>query len=413
MNNELILYSDNKLLFQVCVYLYEKYENEFNIINYNEVSNTHAFDYKSRRTIKKDTNKKVTPSDCNVNIKYNNQDIIVNIETLYNNNNEIKTMLIAARCSSNDIILQKLTLKSNNKKILIQLVDDSIKFFDNMMNESKKKITDTIRTFYWRIDYWALFSKVPKRSIDTLHLKKGMINNTMNIVNKFLHEDTRTEYINYGIPYKCVFLLHGVPGGGKTSLINCIASNIDADIHYIPITSELKDTELINAFSELSIQDDNESRNNMIVIEDIDCLFNDRKLNDHNNISLQTLLNCLDGMTCIEGTLLFLTANKPEVLDYALIRSSRIDHKIKFDYADKYQTKQMFQKFISNIEFDDFYKLINNKKYTMAMLQDFLFHNRYADNLLDLLPEFNKMIDNNDPKNLETIIESNKNNLYM
>ena len=43
--------------------------------------------------------------------------------------------------------------------------------------------------------------------------------------------------------------------------------------------------------------------------------------------------------------MLFLTANKPEVLDFAMIRSCRIDNKIELDYADKYQTKKMFETF--------------------------------------------------------------------
>ena len=51
----------------------------------------------------------------------------------------------------------------------------------------------------------------------------------------------------------------------------------------------------------------------MIVIEDIDTLFDDRKSGDTNTmITMQSLLNCLDGFTCVEGTMLYITANKPE-----------------------------------------------------------------------------------------------------
>ena len=45
--------------------------------------------------------------------------------------------------------------------------------------------------------------------------------------------------------------------------------------------------------------------------------------------TLQALLNCLDGHTCVEGTLLFMTANNPEKMDYAMIRSCRIDYKLE------------------------------------------------------------------------------------
>ena len=65
----------------------------------------------------------------------------------------------------------------------------------------------------------------------------------------------------------------------------------------------------------------------------------------------------MDGFTCVEGTMLFVTANKPEVLDFALIRSCRIDYKLELGYADEYQTKQMYEKFLPNQmeKFEGFY----------------------------------------------------------
>ena len=44
--------------------------------------------------------------------------------------------------------------------------------------------------------------------------------------------------------------------------------------------------------------------NRIIVLEDIDCIFDTtRKEGDeHNMVTLQSLLNCLDGHTCVEGT---------------------------------------------------------------------------------------------------------------
>ena len=45
---------------------------------------------------------------------------------------------------------------------------------------------------------------------------------------------------------------------------------------------------------------------------------------------------------------MFITANNPGCLDDALIRSCRVDLKIELGYADKYQTKNMFDTFIPN-----------------------------------------------------------------
>ena len=134
---------------------------------------------------------------------------------------------------------------------------------------------------------------------------------------------------------------------------------------------------------------------------------------DNNGITLQGFLNCLDGFTCIEGTMLFLTANKPEILDSAFVRSCRIDHKLKLDYADKFQTKNMVETFLPGQmdKFEEFYSQIRHKEYTTASLQELLFYNRDTDNLLNLVDEFNEIINKNDPKKFEIIKEEN-NNLY-
>ena len=407
---KLVLISSNDIFDYVCDYLYNNYSEEFNDIVYIENITKPRYDFTIRRNTKQKSDKIIRPSDCDTNIPYNHTNINIHIETCLGEKNYVNKLSVCKGCETFDIILQKLTMTCDDKNILTQLVEEAIEDANKKRNEYKKNSNDTIRTFYWRQDYWSLFSKIPKRSFDTLHLKNGHVNTVINKIDDFLKTDTRNEYIKYGIPYKSVFLLYGIPGGGKTSLVTCVASHIDADIYNIPITSELKDSELITAFSELSIKED-EDKQHIVVIEDIDCIFDERKKNDNNNITLQTLLNCLDGLTCVEGTILFLTANKPEVLDYALIRSCRIDHKIKFDYADEDQTKDMFIKFFPNTNFKDFYKKIKHYKYTTASLQEFLFYNRKCDNILEKVPEFSKIIDKNNPLNLD--VEKQKNNLYM
>ena len=62
--------------------------------------------------------------------------------------------------------------------------------------------------------------------------------------------------------------------------------------------------------------------------------------------SLNNILNCLDGFTCLDGTIMILTANSVNAFDDALIRSCRIDTKVEFTYADKYQTYLIMNKYI-------------------------------------------------------------------
>ena len=59
--------------------------------------------------------------------------------------------------------------------------------------------------------------------------------------------------------------------------------------------------------------------------------------------------------------------------------------------------------------FSKFYKLVNNKEYTTAMLQEFLFYNRDCEDIMTLMDKFNDIVDKNDPKHFEIIKEENKN----
>ena len=178
------------------------------------------------------------------------------------------------------------------------------------------------------------------------------------------------------------------------------------------MSKELTDYMLIDAIASC---EEKEDKKRIIVIEDIDTIFTNRKTGDDlNSITLQGLLNCFDGFSCAEGTLLFITANKPEIFDSALLRSCRIDYRFELDYADKYQTQAIFEMVLPEQKdsFQKFFKLVNSKKYTTAMLQEFLFFNRKHDNILDKMSEFFDIIEKNDPKTFEKI-DNGSENIYM
>ncbi|KAJ3277772.1 mitochondrial chaperone, partial [Borealophlyctis nickersoniae] len=59
--------------------------------------------------------------------------------------------------------------------------------------------------------------------------------------------------------------------------------------------------------------------------------------------TLSTLLNCLDGHTLAEGTIIIMSSNHPEVLDPALIRPGRIDLHLQLGYCTQYQLTSMYR----------------------------------------------------------------------
>ena len=346
------------------------------------------------------------PGEIAINIMYNDEIIHCKHEYIVDDKQNIQKLMLVNECCGGpkgEILFCKITLTNNNKEILTSFVDEARKISSDRRKKNKKKSSDTVRIYYYK-DYWYLFSKIPKRPIDTLYLKEDELEHVVNTIAEFFSEDEREEYLSFGIPYKKVMFLYGVPGSGKTSCINVIASHFDCDIHLIPLSTDMDDSNLVEAFSTINTDNENNTNKKIILIEDIDCIFEDRKEGDHlkNKVTLQGLLNCMDGFTCMEGALIFITANKPESLDDAVIRSCRVDYKLELGYADKYQTEQMFRRFLPNqlYNFEGFYKSICHKKYTTAMLQELLFFNRKTFNIMDHLEEFNKIIEKNKPKKL-------------
>ena len=412
---ELVLYSNTEFYKFVLNYICEKYSDQIHKFQYLSEHVTKQYEYRRRKVQRFKT---CSPCDTTFDIDFQNEKINFKLQTIKKENGDLEKLLQPNKVclsSSEEIILQEITLKGETKDLLINFVDVSKKFCEDQIKSSQKSSRKTIKVFLWRKEYWNLLFKSPKRPIETLYLKEDQKESLLTKVKDFFSPETRDDYLSFGIPYKNVFLLYGVPGSGKTSTINTIASHFDCDIYVIPISKELTDYMLMDAIAYLDDKDEEEDKKRIIVIEDIDSIFTDRKKGDdiHNQLSLQALLNCFDGFSCVEGTLLFITANKPEVLDYAMIRSCRIDHKYELGYADKYQTKCIFDMVLPSQKekFNQFYKLIESKEYTTAMLQEFLFFNRKCEDILVKIEEFFEIIEKNRPESFEA--KGKTENIYM
>lgn len=364
--------------------------------------------------MKEDKNKrKIIIPDVydNLNINYNNTVISSTFQLKKNNYNDYCKILKENGCgSSSEKIIYELILFNDDSEILISFIDSAKKYVDDYKKEFIKKSNDSNRIYCYH-DYWSLFSKTPIRNENTIYLKKDQFTSLCDDISDFLSESTQKEYLKYGIPYKKVYLLYGVPGSGKTSTINAVASKFNSDVFILPMSNEITDTTFIDAIGSIYRSDDSNLNSNhkILVLEDIDCLFEDRKQGDSNksNLSLQNLLNTLDGFTTLNGTITFVTANNVNSLDDAMIRCCRIDKCIHYDYADKYQTYNILEAYIPNDKHihDTIYKSIHNKKFTIAMLQRFLFDNRKSVNILDNLKSLHEIIDLN--------IKSTNNSLYL
>lgn len=185
-------------------------------------------------------------------------------------------------------------------------------------------------------------------------------------------------YSERGIPYRRGYLLHGIPGGGKSSLIMAVASELRLPIYMLQLSSELISDESLNSLLQHGMHDPP----TILLLEDVDLLhaatLNRTNASEHREaqelaedssvlelrrgkdaawkrkgggrLTLSGLLNALDGPTATTGRLLFMTTNAKHRLDPALIRSGRIDYEIEFKHADREQICRFLTRFYSDFE---------------------------------------------------------------
>jgi len=236
--------------------------------------------------------------------------------------------------------------------------------------------------------YLQYLGKRQKRDMDSIYLPKKQKAEIIADMDKFLASATRARYMKLGINHKRVYLLEGIPGSGKTSLITALASKFNFNIAIISFVPKMTDVDLLrllrslnDTYEENSASSDKEpeKKQTMMVFEDIDCIFKERKSHDENknNITFSGLLNALDGITSNENLICFITTNYKSHLDSALLRPGRIDYIMRFDYSTKEQIQDIFRDFTSCQDvgkIQEFYKACTTMqiKISTALLQQYL-----------------------------------------
>lgn len=257
-------------------------------------------------------------------------------------------------------IYKRIDIQCNTKEILNDLLKEcyNYKFYSRYPNK--------INVFKWYSSYWDKHTMNEKRDINTIYLDKKVLDNFVNDINLFIN--SKNKYSKFGIPYKRNYLLSGIPGTGKTSLIMSIASKLDYSIYIIPFTSSLDDVSFTDALSNIP-------EKSILIMEDVDSLFVKRD-NKSTGLTFSGMINALDGLTVRDGLITFLTTNHIENIDEALLRPGRVDYHMEFTYTTDEQKRLMCKSFIPDITDDDLNEFIDASKsikITTAILQYFLF----------------------------------------
>ena len=223
------------------------------------------------------------------------------------------------------------------------IIIDAIKYY-------KSNFRATIDAYFARTDYWQKGSGTKLKTLEALALKGSECQKVLDDVREFL--GSKEDYHRYGMTFKRSYLLAGMPGTGKTSLVQAIATNFEMNIYYLDLHGILTASQLLELVDQIP-------NGSIILFEDIDCVSanreergKDKEEKDKTGISLSTLLNVLDGLQTREGCVYFLTTNYKDRLDPALIRPGRVDLQVDLGPAVKEQIEELYLKFFPETKRD-------------------------------------------------------------
>jgi chaperone BCS1 len=212
-------------------------------------------------------------------------------------------------------------------------------------------------------NYWRERTQYNPRPLSSVFMPNKLKEDLVADIKKFLASEDW--YMETGVPYHRGYLLYGLPGSGKTSLIAGIAAEFQSRVYYLRL-SELNDGTLTSAMRAIP-------KGSMIVMEDVDCI-NATAVREETKqpegeglaamlgVSLSGLLNALDGVYSPIGAMYFMTTNHIDKLDPALIRPGRIDVRVLLDKASTEQLVNMYQRFFPGSSETDAQKFITDNE---------------------------------------------------
>lgn len=166
-----------------------------------------------------------------------------------------------------------------------------------------------------------------KRNLNTITTSGNLHLKTLERLKHFLANEQW--YLDNGIPYKHVILLHGPPGTGKTTILKMLASETERDLVMLDTTAWCQ-----NLFGRIY---EDSGKSPIVAFEDLDRTnFKDRiehfrTMGGNTSNNLSVMLNLLDGVYTPHGLICVITMNDISTIEPALLRPGRINDMVYID----------------------------------------------------------------------------------
>jgi hypothetical protein len=232
------------------------------------------------------------------------------------------------------------------------------------------------------------------RDMSTVCLDEGIKEMVQTDLELYLDPKTEGRYHRRGIPYHRGYLFYGVPRTGKTTLALALSTQYNMPIKIVTLNDKTLDDVLLGKiFSSIP-------PGCILLLEDIDAMGQNRAVRERSKpvrgqdkdsdddddddvqnggVSLSGLLNAIDGVGSPEGYLLIMTTNNISALDVALLGPGRVDLKVEFTAATKYQARNLFTTMYFNFDknkleplAEQFSEPLRSLAKTPAEIQNFL-----------------------------------------
>lgn len=189
---------------------------------------------------------------------------------------------------------------------------------------------------------------------DTVVLPADMKATIVQEIDLFMNSEAW--YTSKGIAWTRGLLLYGQAGCGKTSIIKAISNVYQMDVYSFKLHEIKSDETLDELFKQIPAR-------SVVVMEDVDamgdkmharkpCLAKGKKKikNEEEEVAkgvtLNGVLNALDGVANAHGRILIMTTNHKEVLDPALLRPGRCDLHLHLGLCTCGQIQEMIKVFL-------------------------------------------------------------------